>query len=283
MQILSNDALRAVAPSVFAEQPWAEVSDRYAFIPTIQVVEALGREGFFPVRASQSSSRIAGKREFTKHALRFRREQDLNDNPKVVNGNAHFFYEKHGLKAPEIAELVLVNSHDRSSGYELTAGLFRQVCSNGLMVCSGDLGSVKVRHSGDIVGNVIEGTYSIIEQMPKVLEMVDEFKGINLDVRQQEVFAKAALELRYPSDDQGNSTAPIAATELLRIRRFEDKGGDLWSTFNRVQENFIRGGLRGRTETGKRMSTRAIKSVGEDIRINKALWLLTERMAKLAS
>jgi Domain of unknown function (DUF932) len=124
---MTNEQLAKAAPSIFAQQPWVEVSDKYTFIPTIDVVEAMRAEGFFPVKATQSRSRIEGKGDFTKHLIRFRRE-GVEDLPRVVNGNAHFFYAQNGLTAPEFPELVLTNSHDRSSGFQLSAGIYRQVC-----------------------------------------------------------------------------------------------------------------------------------------------------------
>ena len=84
-----------------------------------------------------------------------------------------------------------------------------------------------------------------------------------------------------PTDDAGNSTSPITVDRLLTARRREDQKNDLWTVYNRIQENFIKGGMRGYGKTGKRMSTRAINSVSEDIRLNKALWQLAEGMAQL--
>ena len=94
-------------------------------------------------------------------------------------------------------------------------------------------------------------------------------------------FANAALQLRYPNDEAGNDTAPILPEKLLAVRRHEDRENTLWSTFNKVQENFIRGGLRGTNKKGGRMTTREVKSVNEDLRLNKALWQLAESMRQL--
>lgn len=259
---MNNDQLRKVAPSIFATEPWSQVSAAYKFIPTFEIVESMRKEGFVPVRAMQSRSRIEGKSEFTKHMIRFRHEGhlvglDLNQ---------------------ELPEIVLVNSHDRTSGYQLSAGIFRLACLNGMVVKSSDLGSISVRHSGNIVDEVIEGSYRIVEEMPRVMGQVDEFKQIALRPEESQAFAAAALQLRYPTDGTGKDTAPIKAEQLLRVRRSQDRDSSLWSTFNKVQENFIKGGLRGQSTTGGRMSTRAINSVNEDLRLNKALWVLAESM-----
>mgnify|MGYP001617490074 CR=1 FL=1 len=260
---LNNQDLHRVAPSIFASAPWERVSERYAFIPTIQVVDALRGEGFMPVKAMQSKTRIGGTGAFTKHLIRFRRQQDLGVE-----------------KGTELPEIVLVNSHDRSSSYQLSAGIFRLVCSNGMVVKSSNFGDIKVQHSGNIVDRVIEGSYSIINDMPKVLEQVESMKAITLGNHEQFAFAKAALELRCPTDEAGNNRSSVEPDQLLKIRRYDDQTNTLWNTFQRVQENFIKGGLRGTGTTGKRTTTRAIKSVTEDVRLNKALWMLAETLGK---
>lgn len=283
MKALTIEQLQRATPSVFATQAWTGTSDRYTFIPTIEVVEALIEEGFTPVSAQQSRTRIEGKGDFTKHMLRFQRTQDveaMRDLQRVNPG--HHFYEKHGQIAPEYPSIVLTNSHDRSSGYRLDAGLYRVVCSNGLTVQSSDMGSISVRHSGNIKDMVIDGCIKIIQDMPKVLESVDAMKRIELLPEERMIFANAALQLRYPDDaETGLPTAPIKADQLLLPRRTADRKDDLWTTFNTTQENFIKGGLRGRGTTGARTSTRAIKSVTEDSRMNKALWMLAEQMRLL--
>lgn len=279
MQTLTNEQIARTAPSVFATEPWHKVSGKYAFIPTIQIVEALRNEGFMPVKVSQSKTRIVGKADFTKHMLRFRREQDMIARPSIVNGNAHHFYAEGDQ--PEIPEIVLVNSHDASSGYQLSAGIYRQVCSNGLMVKSANFEDITVRHVGDIKSAVIEGSCRIIEEMPRVMGAIDGFKSVKLDANQALAYANAALALRYSGDDNGNIQAPIQAAQLLQARRTDDAAPTLWNVFNVVQENFVKGGLRATGATGKRYRAKGITSVTEDVRLNRALWMLTEQMGKL--
>jgi hypothetical protein len=264
VQVMDNEQLHRAAPSIFATEAYSAVSERYTFIPTIKVIDALRNEGFLPVKASQSKTRIKGKSEFTKHLIRFRRAEALNIDHKMEVGT-------------ELPELVLVNSHDRSSGFQLSAGIFRLACANGLIVKSADFGDISVRHSGNIVDEVIEGSCRIIKDMPTVMADVARFKRVTLDGKQAHAYATAALALRYPE------ASPIKHEQLLAVRRVSDTSNDVWTVFNRVQENFMRGGLRGVGSTGRRTKTRAIKSVNEDLRLNKALWVLTEEMARLAN
>jgi hypothetical protein len=270
---MSNAELQRVAPSIFATEPWSGVSAKYGFIPTIGIVDALRAEGFEPVHASQSTTRVEGKADFTKHMIRFQRTADIVERPRVVNGNAHYFYESHGEVAPYIPQVVMTNAHDLTGAFVLDAGLFRLLCSNGLMVSSGSFGSVRRRHSGN-VGDVIDGVFSIVKEFPQVLGQVEQWQKIALTAHQQAAYATAAAELRW------GDNVPVDPVKLLTVRRSGDNKNDVFTTFNRVQEAIVKGGVRGRGQTGRRLTTRAIKGVTEDVRLNKALWRLTEELAK---
>jgi hypothetical protein len=94
-----------------------------------------------------------------------------------------------------------------------------------------------------------------------------------------ELFAESALSLRYGDDWQ--ATSPVQPGDILEARRTEDANGSLWSVFNRTQENLFKGGIRGKSANGRRTRTRPINSVTEDVRLNRALWKLTEHFADL--
>lgn len=263
MTALTNDQLFRTAPSIFAAQPAESRSDRYAFIPTISAIEALRREGFFPVKAQQTRCRTPEGKDFARHVVRLRRGVDLDTRVKV------------GDSLPEI---VLLNSHDGTSSFQLAAGVFRLVCSNGMIVADSQIGSIRVRHQGDIIEDVIEGSYRIIEQSEKVFDRIGEFQQLALTAPQQEKYAEAALTLKW---DEGK--APVTGRDLLRTRRIEDRKDDLWTVFNRVQENLLRGGLYGRNANNRPVTTRPVRAIAEDVRLNKALWTLTEGLAQLVA
>ena len=255
---LSDEQILRAAPSVFAETPHDSRSARYAYIPTSDVVNGLRKEGFMPFMACQARSRIEGKAEFTKHLLRFRHEGQINGD--TAN------------------EIILVNSHDGTSSYQMLAGCFRFVCHNGL-ICGDTVEDFRVRHSGDVLGNVIEGAYRIVDEFEQVEASKDLMQSVQLTIGQQNAFANAALQLRYDPEDN----VPIEPQQLNRIRRTDDRGADLWRTFNRVQENLIQGGLQGTNRNGGRMTTRQVTGVSENVRLNRALWTLAEEMAKLVA
>ncbi len=261
--LLTNEALRQTAPSIFAVEPWRAMSDRYAFIPTINVVDAMRNEGFQPFYAAQAKTRIEGKGEFTKHLIRFR---------DMRNGYAPQLQHLGGL----FPEVVLTNSHDGASAYKLNAGIFRCVCVNGLM--AGDSYSqLSVRHSGNVDG-VMDATFELVDEFPKLMAQSEQFGQLRLSAPQAEVFAGAALELRYDFENP----SPVQAAQILRPRRQEDSSRDLFTTFNVVQEHIIQGGARGiNPRTLNRAKVRSVNSITENTRLNKALWTLTERMAEL--
>ena len=260
---LSDDQLRTAAPSIFATQPWHAMSDRYTFIPTSDVVAKLRNEGFQPVAAMQSSTRIDGKGDFTKHVIRFR-DMRQGDKPAVLGLGTVF------------SEVVLTNAHDGGAAYKIDAGLFRLICMNGMVVDQYTAAPIKVRHSGNADG-VIDATFEVIEQFPKVLDSVERFSQLRLEAPAREAYAAAALTLKY--DD----VAPITPAQVLRANRAEDSGNSLWNTYNTVQEHLTKGGDRGRAASGRRLRTRAVNGIAEDARLNKALWTLTAKMAELAS
>lgn len=261
--ILTRDALRSAVPSIFAASPWEKMSARYRHVPTVEVVDILEAHGFRPVRAMQSRARIEGKAPFTRHMLRLR----------------HTSYIESHTVGEEIPELVVVNSHDGTSRISLSLGILRCVCQNGLCVPIGDLGGFSVRHSGgaDFNKQILDATYSVVSSAPKALETVSAWKQISLPAPLQTVYAEAA---RVMIDNPH-----VTPEQLLQPRRKEDAPApdgsrSLWHTFNNVEEAALKGGITNKTAKGRRTTTRPITSVTADLRLNKALWILAQRMAE---
>ncbi len=182
-----------------------------------------------------------------------------------------------------LPEIVVFNAHDGTASFQLHAGIFRLVCENGMIVAESTLAAHRIRHSGKMVEEAIEAAYQIVEETPKVFHEIERYRAISLDTEEQGIFAKSALTLRWPEEDN----RPYLPDQMLSARRRDDQGTDLWTVFNRIQENLLRGGMRGRKRNAfgrlQRSTARAIKSVSEDLRINKALWTLMERFAELKS
>lgn len=254
---LSNDELMRVVPSAFSEEKHDSRSDRYTYIPTVTLLDKLREEGFQPYFASQSRVRDPERRDFTKHMIRLRRGNN--------NGGG------------EVPEIVLLNSHDGSSSYKMIPGIFRQVCSNGL-VCWKSFGEISVPHKGDIVSQVIEGAYEVLSVFDKVENNIDIMKGIQVNNEERRLLGQLALEYKYDGKEP-----PVSAERIIQPRAWYDKGTDLWTAFNIVQENLIKGGVTGRTAKGKRTTTRPVTGIDGDIKLNQALWKMAEEFAKLKS
>ena len=267
---LDNDQLRRLAPSAFATGKHASRSDRYTYIPTSAVIDGLRANGFEPTFAKQGGSRIAGKAAFTKHLLRFRYQGQAPAMRKV------------GDTFPEV---ILVNSHDGTSAYQLMAGMFRLVCLNGLAVADREFATIKVPHKGDVVGQVIEGSYTVLEESKRALDQADAWAGVTLSRDEQVFMAESAHVLRFGEGEPGDVATPIRPEQLLTVRRHDDASRDLWTTTNVLQENAIRGGLtawgRDANNRRRRVTTRPVNGIDQDVRLNRALWLLGERMAQL--
>jgi hypothetical protein len=128
---------------------------------------------------------------------------------------------------------------------------------------------------------VIEGAVRVLSDFEAVDESKDAMKAIELRPEEQAAFATAALTLRYGERSEIQPPAPISAEQFLQARRPEDLGHSLWTTFQRIQENAVRGGQPGRSVQGRRMRTREVASIDRGVTLNRALWVLAEEMRKL--
>jgi hypothetical protein len=264
---LTEDELRTLAPSVFATDPHASRSERFRAIPTIEILRGLVQEGFAPVGARQAVAREPGRAPFTKHLIRLRKLDD-----------------KVRRSGDTVVEALLKNANDGTAAYALMAGLFRIVCANSLVTKTETIDEVKVAHSGDVQSKVIEGTFRVLTEAEKALVAPDQWSQLKLARGEAEAFAKAAHALRF-ADAQGEVTTAITADQLLLPRRQADTDANLWNVFNVVQENAIKGGLHamGRDANNRlrQFTSRQIKGIDQDVKLNKALWVLAEEMAKL--
>ena len=265
---LGEDEMRKLAPSVFATTAHHSRSERFAPIPTIEVVRGLGREGFSVVGARQCIVRRDDRKDYTKHMLRLRR---LDDDKKYRVGDTVF-------------EILLKNANDGSAAYDLIAGLFKILCLNSLVAQTDTMDSLRVKHQGDVATRVIEGTYKVLDTAQRALEAPDKWSRIQLDTAERDAFAEAAHVARF-ADAEGNVATPIKPAQLLLPRRAADSGSDLWSTFNVIQENAIRGGLtamgRDARNRPRRSTTRGVNGIDQDVRLNRALFTLASKMAEL--
>ncbi|MEY1569788.1 DUF932 domain-containing protein [Providencia manganoxydans] len=249
---LTTEELFRTVPSVFSEEKHNSRSEKYCYIPTITLLDSLQKEGFYPFFACQTRVRDASRRDHTKHMLRLRRHDQITGN--------------------QVPEIILLNSHDGTSSYQMLPGFFRYVCQNGL-VCGDTCGEVRVPHKGNVVDKVIEGAYEVLGTFDAIAEKREQMQSLLLPPPAQQVLAQTALTYRFGEEHQ-----PITEEQVLQPRRFEDKKDDLWTVYQRLQENLIKGGISGLNAKGKRARSRSVNGIDGDIKLNKALWVLTEQM-----
>ncbi|MEI6600828.1 MAG: DUF932 domain-containing protein [Comamonadaceae bacterium] len=259
---IGDEQLRLVAPSIFAAGAMQGVSNRYTFLPTSQIIASMRQEGWAPVHAEEQRVRAEGRRGWQKHVVNFQRRGQV------------------AVRGEYAVEVVLVNSHDRSSAYQLHAGLYRVACANGLLVADSTFEHISIRHSGFETREVLDASFRVLEQLPRLTASVEAFRARTLTPAESHAFAESAIMLRW--DDL--QTAPVSAAKVLWPRRTEDAGSDLWSVFNRIQENLTKGGMKDytrRKEDGHRFArTRAVTGLDENVRLNKSLWHLAEALRR---
>lgn len=252
------------APSVFADEKHESRTERYTQIKTKDVLAALIREGFQIVYIAQGGSRIEGKRDFTKHLIRLR-HSDWKDK----NGRA--------------LEILLYNAHDGTCSYRMLGGVFEFVCCNGL-VLGDSFCDVKVKHTGrNVLDDVVHGCFRALESFPKISDHIAELQATIVPPSLAVEFANSAIDERFAESIERNGHAPISAADALRPRRFEDAGSDLWSTFNRIQENLTQGGVHYTAWDDRRSrvvnrETRPIQEIGANTTFNQRLHAMAERM-----
>lgn len=248
-RVLTPEALRDSAPAAFAPCAHERTSKAYTFISSERVLAALSQAGFLPVEARQTMTRTASPLH-ARHLIRLRRRSETVQLREAV------------------PELLFLNSHDGTGAYQLRVGLYRAVCTNGLVVSMGVFPIWRVMHRGDVLDDVVRAALEISERFGVLATAVERMERTMLDDAQRQHFATEALALRFPQDQPGS----MAPAQLLEPRRPEDVGHDLWRTFNVVQEGVLRGGLLRRSATNRLSRSRRITAIREDLRLNSALW-----------
>jgi|TARA_R100000664_G_scaffold6817_2_gene11886 hypothetical protein len=251
-QPLNKEDLQSLAPSIFTNTPSKKVSSKYTFISTERVVDDLNVLGWKPFQASQRKSRTKEDSLFTKHLVRLR-------NNTI------------GKIGDSIPEVVLTNSHDGRNAFSLHAGLFRLVCSNGLVVADTTFEQVKIKHQWYSFDEIQRVTSSMIEKVPSLVKHMSALDRIELSLEDQVMFGKKAMKCRWKA---GNEKLDVE--DLLEAVRVADSGNSLWKVFNTVQEKLIKGGLVYNNQKEKYQKLRPIVNIDQQININKNLWALTE-------
>ena len=261
-EFLTKDAIREIAPSVFTEKAdSSSTSKHYVHIPTETVIDDMASLGWGVVDAKQVKARK--NQGYQKHMVVFG-----NDN-LVVEG-------KDGDTV--MPRILLTNSHDGKNSFKFQAGLYRLVCSNGLVIADAEFASMKIRHMGYDLSELKTVISEIVEKLPLTVECMNKLKAKEMSEDEKIDFAKKALRTRLPKAQISTLTYENIQ-DLLEPTRKEDGGNDMWSVYNVIQEKIIHGMFDVYGVNGKVRKARKIKNFQQDTRVNKDLYELAVEFA----
>ena len=272
-----------ICPAVLTETAAPETSGRYGFINTMQAMQILGDYGFRPTQATQRPSRKASHKPFAMHAISFAHDRDLNENNKDSR-----------------PEIILYNSHDGKSALKLFSGVFRFICSNGIVAGNGF--QSKMRHSHTTANGFESMLKDTAANLPRMMNRVAALQETTVDNESAIDFAYNAAALRWEQmpQDMGGNILPLeqakpgayfdhqTVRDMFQANRFEDQGANAWKTFNRIQENIMRGGpeivslsknAQAKGQGWRLRKSKAITSLPKTIDINRKLWDLADALA----
>lgn len=246
-------------PAFFATSPSPKMTERYGFMNTYDVVKLMTEEmGWNLVAYGQkgTNSRSSEDRSYVKHFATFRKTDT------VIAGEL-------------IPQLRIINSHDGSTRFRAEKEIYRGVCGNGMTVLENKVGVIDIRHNLNTVKDIKPMVGQFISYFDKLSDKVQRMKEIDLATEEQIEFAQLGMAIRW-----GQHVPKIQAEKLLEAKREEDKGNNLWLTYNKVQEWLIQGGLVGEgikpTKSGgeRLIKTKQVRNIDVEIQTNKGLWEL---------
>ena len=260
-QALTDSDIENICPVAFKEKMTKSeiknlgLSKHYSFVPTSRVINDLRTMGWNPVDAVQVKARKQSTNGYQKHMVTFENES----------------YKTEG--ATEYPQLLLTNSHDGGNAFTLSAGIFRLVCSNGLVIKTEDYGTSRLVHKGYSFDSIQKLVNDFVATIDETLTRITSMKEVELTKEQQMEFAKAAALLRFTekSYNEQNISDVVELDDLLSVDRKEDAGDGLWEVYNRVQESIVQGSFHYIGGNKKSRKARPIKNFKQSINVNKKL------------
>ena len=210
-----------------------------------------------PSAAQQTRSRKGSDPSYARHMIRLR---PLRESVALVDC---------------IPEICLINAHDGTSAYQLLAGLYRPLCTNGLLCRMGDFAVIRVPHRANVAGDVVAGALQISAQFERIGQTVSAMASRILSEDEQIAFAHNAFQIRWAKAESRPAFAP---SRMLEVRRPADDHPTLWHILNRLQEASMIGGIHYANRSQRHTVTRRISNIRENVRINTALWQAAEQL-----
>ena len=261
---LSNDELRAACPHAFKNEPTnPNVSDKYVQANTMTVINDLAKLGWYPVQAKQCRAKknSSGIRSFHMIALQ-------NPDIKILrNGEVDAY-----------PQIILTNSHDGYNSFKFMLGIFRLVCSNGLVVCDNQMVNMSIRHINYTFDELRRIVATAIEQVPNIVNTMNKMRTVELTSEEKKEIATKMFKIRKGYDENDNiQVDDETINDILTPVRSEDNANDLWTVFNICQEKMIKGGFSASGKNNKVRKQRGITSIKKDMEYNQKLWDVASR------
>lgn len=256
---MSLDEARQYAPAIFATEPASFINlKRYNFVPTTEIISQMSNEGWILTNAKQSSTKIDLRKNYGVHTVEFQHpDLYIKDTENKVEGRP---------------TVIFMNSHDGTRPIQSELGIFRLVCSNGLVIKAQDFGGFRERHTRLTNEDVKRLLGEKVQLMNNAVEKINRWNGVEMKSIDMRKFATDALILRIGEDRQPEDHEILS---ILEPKRQADAVNTLWHVYNRVQENLIKGGF----QLGNRQA-RGITNPLADMQLNQGLWQLAEAYAQ---
>jgi hypothetical protein len=264
-EFLTDEQIRKACPVAFTQKASSEVSQHYTHIPTNQVIDDMRELGWGVIQAQQVAARKNSTKGYQKHMIVFRHPDLMVE----------------GADGDNVwPQIIMTNSHDGKNSFTFQAGMYRLVCSNGLVIADQEFGSMKIRHMGYDFDTLRETINEMVEKLPLTVESMNKFKNTELTKPQKYDLARKALATRFKvqENQKVDQVYKIDLDEFLKPVRNEDAGNDLWSVFNLVQEKVVEGDFE--YVSGVKMrKARKIKNFKQDLDVNQKLFEVAKEFA----
>lgn len=271
---LTKEELQKQCPMAFKEVPTnPNVSDRYVQANTATVIEDLAKLGWYPTEAKQCRNKKNSSGIRSYHLIAFQ-----NPDIKITrtNDNGENVIDTY-------PRIILTNSHDGFNSFKFMLGLFRLVCSNGLVVCDNQMVNMSIRHMNYTFEELRMVVKTAIEEVPNIVNTMNEMRNIQLTDEQKQELATEVIKIRKGIEESENYEVEQNVVEdILTPVREEDKSNDLWTIFNICQEKMIKGGFFNKTNKNKLRKVKSITSIKKDMEYNQRLWLTATKYLNVA-
>lgn len=259
---LTKEQIRNSAPLIFAEAPTnPDVSNKYLFVNTETIIDDLEKLGWLPVQAAQRKARKKEGTIFSKHMVAFQ-----NPEIRITSKDGDDAYPR----------ILLTNSHDGMQAFKFSVGIFRLVCSNGLVVADEQFSDFKIKHKGYSFEELRNVVRQAVEDLPNRVQVMNDMKNRILSEEEKRKLALDAMLIRAGIKTLEYDEETI--DDILEPKRKADKGDDLWRVFNVIQEKITQGEFHAALTGAKVRKVRKIKSFEKDMKVNKELFKLATNL-----